>query len=240
MGLLARNGTKVSVIFSLLPIYIFGNLHCAGMCGPLVMLLAKHPYRWAYFLGRLFSYTLVGLISAEMGLFLFSFLARYHVGASISLLFGLVIVLIGFSLLVKRRLPGSAWLGRRGALLSVKLAHLLSTDSFYAVFLFGACTLLLPCGQTLIVFSVIALKGSPLSGILNGFLFALLTSPALIAAMHASQLFCKLQKGYHLWMGSAALCVGGLAILRGLADLDWINHLVLNPPIPRIYHIVLY
>ena len=230
----------MSLFFSLLPVYIFGNLHCAGMCGPLVMLLAKHPFRWAYFLGRLSSYTLVGLISAEMGTLLFSFLARYHVGASISLLFGLWIILLGGSILVKRRLPGGAWIAKRGAKFSVRLAPLLSTHSFYAVFLFGACTLLLPCGQTLLVFSVIALKGSPLGGLLNGFLFALLTSPALIAAMRTSQFFCKLQRGYNLLMGTAAIAVGGLAVLRGFADIGWIDHLILNPQATPYYHIILY
>ena len=62
----------MSLFFTLLPVYLFGNIHCAGMCGPLMMLLAKNRYRWAYFAGRLVSYTLAGLLSAEIGMFFFS------------------------------------------------------------------------------------------------------------------------------------------------------------------------
>jgi uncharacterized protein len=226
--------------FLLLPIYLLGNLHCAGMCGPLVMLLAKHPYRWAYFLGRSLSFAFAGLLSAEMGMTLFTFLSRYHISSSFSLLFGIWIALLGLFLLFRIRLPASQWLGRRGAELSATLGRLMAQNSFYAVFLFGFCTLVLPCGQTILVFSIIALNCSPLGGLLNGFLFALFTSPALIAAMRASHFFSKQQKGYHMWMGGAALMVGLLAILRGCADFEWIEHLILNPSSPAGYHIVFF
>jgi uncharacterized protein len=210
------------------------------MCGPLVMLLAKHPYRWCYFLGRLFSFTLAGLISAEMGMILFSSLARYHISASFSLLFGAWISAMGASLLFKIRLPGTAWVAKRSAKFSALLGKLMTQRSSYALFLFGASTLLLPCGQTVVVFSLIALDSSPLMGLIQGLLFALFTSPALIAAMRTSHFFCERQKGYHLWMGMAVLFVGALALLRGLADLDYIQHLILNPSSPPQYHVVFF
>ena len=230
----------MTVFFSLLPIYIFGNLHCAGMCGPLVMLLARHPHKWWYFGGRLFAFTTVGILSAEMGMVLFTFLAHYHISAVFSLLFGLWIVCIGSCLILKWRLPGSAWLGRKTIRLSTALARLSAQNSRQAIFLFGTCTVLLPCGQTLIVFSVIALNATPLGGLINGALFALFTSPALIAAMRASSFFYHKQKGYHLWVGYASLTVGALALLRGFADLDLIRHFILNPSSPSQYHIVFF
>lgn len=230
----------MNAFFSLLPIYIFGNLHCAGMCGPLVMLLAKHPYRWWYFFGRLLSFALVGSFSAEMGMFLFSFLNHYHISASFSLLFGIWILLMGTALIFNVRLPKIQWLEKKSAKVSIALGKLMASRSFYGVFLFGASTILLPCGQTLIVFSIIALNCSPLSGLLQGFLFALFTSPSLVAAMKSSQFFFKQKKVYHVWMGAAVLFVGALSLSRGLADLNVIKHFVLNPDWPRRYHIVLF
>ena len=65
------------------------------MCGPLVALLAKHPHRYCYFLGRLVSFSLAGLISAEMGVVLFAFLSHYHISALFALLFGVCAICYG-------------------------------------------------------------------------------------------------------------------------------------------------
>ncbi len=205
-----------------------------------MMLLAKHPHKVWYFGGRLFAYTTVGLMSAEMGMVLFSFLAHFHVSAAFSLLFGLWIACIGGGLIFKWRLPGSAWLGAKTVRLSTILARLSAKKSRQGMFLFGVCTVLLPCGQTLIVFSVIALNASALGGLINGFLFALFTSPALIAVMRTSHFFHKRQKNYHLWMGSASLIVSALSLSRGLADLNIIPHYILNPHSLSHFHIVLF
>lgn len=230
----------MNILFSLLPIYLLGNVHCAGMCGPLVMVLAKHPHRWGYFLGRLLSFSLAGVLSAEMGVALFSFLARYHISALFSLLFGAVIMTLGASLFFKLRPPWSVWLAKRGAKFAGTISRLLLKNSFHSVFLFGMCTLLLPCGQIVIVYSIIALNCTPLTGLLNGFLFAFLTSPSLVAAMKATSIVRKEQKNYHLWMGGATFLIGTFALLRGLADFSFISHWVLNPRSPPHFHIIIF
>jgi sulfite exporter TauE/SafE len=230
----------MSLFLSLLPLFIFGNIHCAGMCGPLVMLLSRHPYRWAYFLGRLFSFSLAGGVAAEIGMGLFSFLSHYHISAAFSFLFGGWIVLMGLSLFFKFRWIRSPQLIQKIAALTGKIALLMTYYSFYSLFLFGALTLLLPCGQILIVFSIIALQGTPLTGLVNGFLFALLTSPSLIAIMHTSSVFSGQKKRYHLWMGGSTVAIGFLALLRGCADCGWINHFVLNLYSSPALHLVLY
>lgn len=227
----------MSLFFSLLPIYLFGNIHCAGMCGPLMMLLAKNRYRWMYFAGRLTSYTLAGLFSAEAGMFFFQTLSRCHLSALLSIAFGCTIVSLAFFSFFRIPYPGSKWLAKKTSRLSTLLAKLLSVYGPYPVFFFGACTLLLPCGQTLVVFSACALDAKPLSGLVNGFLFALFTSPSLALSMSA---FKRIRNSYHLWIGFATLVVGFLALFRGLADLDLIPHLILNPKISSEYHIVFF
>jgi len=227
----------MTLFFTLLPIYIFGNVHCAGMCGPLMMLLAKNRYRWAYFAGRTVSYSLAGLLSAEVGMFFFQTLSRYHLSALLSILFGAAILSLAFLTLFRMPYPGAKWLAKKTARLSTLLAKLLSIYGPYPVFLFGVCTLLLPCGQTLVVFSACALEAKPLVGLVNGFLFALLTSPSLIVSMSA---FKRVRNSYHLWIGCATILVGLLAIFRGVADLNLISHLILNPHASTEFHIVLY
>lgn len=227
----------MTLFLTLLPIYLFGNLHCAGMCGPLMVLLAKNPYKWAYFLGRTVSYSLAGLLSAEVGLLFFHVLSRYHLSAFLSLIFGLCILLLSLLMLFRLPNPLTKWFTQKTTRLSTWLAKILNLHGPYPIFLFGVCTLLLPCGQTLIVFSACALDARPSVGFVNGFVFALLTSPSLIISLSA---FKRLRNTYHYWMGGATLIVGLLAVFRGLADLAWISHLILNPHSSTEYHIVLY
>lgn len=214
------------MIYSLIPIYIFGNLHCMGMCGPLVMLLAKHRHKWLYFWGRILSFSLAALLAAEVGFFISSSYFSLAVGSAISLM--------GIFLLFHLSLPKTVWLSKQGAMLSALFSKLLLYDHPMTTFLFGFCTVFLPCGQSLIVFSTCALADSPWIGFFNGFLFALCTSPSLIAAMYASSIFQKWRGSYHYLMGGMTLCIGMLALLRGIANLHVIPHLTLP------LHIVLY
>lgn len=225
---------------SLLPIYLLGNLHCAGMCGPLVMLLAKHPCRWWYFVGRLFAFSVAGLISAEIGIFLFSFLSLYHISSFFSLILGLWISSVGLCIFFRVRIPMPAWVAKKSTQLSTHFSHLLSQNSPSAIFVFGCSTILLPCGQTVVVFSMIALHCHPVHGLMQGALFALLTSPALIAAMHAAHIIFKNRTRYQLWMGISVVTVGLLALLRSLAELHLIPHCTLNPAAPPHCHIVIF
>src|SRR5690242_11860481 len=82
----------MTLFFSLLPLYIFGNLHCMGMCGPLVMLLGQHRYRFFYFVGRLLSFSLAGLVAGELGAVLHVFLKQYYLAEIISLGCGIMII----------------------------------------------------------------------------------------------------------------------------------------------------
>ncbi len=202
-----------------------------------MMLLAKNRYRWAYFVGRLLSYTLAGLLSAEVGMLFFHALAQTGLSALFSIVFGLGIITLGFFSLFHLPYPGAKWLAGKTARLSTLLANLLTVYGPYPVFLFGACTLLLPCGQTLIVFSACALEAKPIVGLVNGFAFALLTSPSLMISMSA---FKKIRTSYHLWIGCATLLVGLFAVARGIADFELIPHLIINPNAASEYHIVLF
>lgn len=228
------------LFFSLFPLYLFGNLHCIGMCGPLVMMIGKHRFKYFYFLGRTLSFSLAGLFAGEAGAVLHHFLKQHHISALASFLFAFIIATIGFFSFFDRKYPGYSWLSLKLAKLNRTLSFLLLKDQPWPSFLFGFFTLTLPCGQTLIVYSACALYGDPLVGFLNGFAFALLTSPSLFAAMHAHRFFSKAKSYYPTLMGGSALVIAALAVCRGLAELEIIPHFILNPNANPYYHLVIY
>lgn len=230
----------MSLFFSLLPIYVFGNLHCMGMCGPLVLMLGRHRYRYYYFFGRGLSFTLAGGAAGGLGAVLHAVLKEFHVATLTSFLFGSAIIVYGILILFKinmiQRIPKNGLLHK----IQVHLTTLMLRDRPLAVFLFGFFTLLLPCGQSIIVYSALALESNVWLGFFNGFIFALFTTPSLFLAMKAQALFKNLKFNSHLIFGYCALCVGGLAILRGCAEAGFIPHLVLNRWLPSEFHLVLY
>lgn len=230
----------MTLFFSLLPLYLFGNVHCLGMCGPLVMLIGQHDFRYFYFLGRVLSFSLAGLAAGQLGAVLHVFLKQYYLAEMVSLFFGAAIMCWGVYALTG--LPRSQGIKGRRTLNAVQqwISKLLLKDAAWSTFLFGFLTVTLPCGQTLIVFSACALVGDPWIGLGNGFAFAVITSPSLFLAMHTLS-FLKNLKGYDRFvLGGSSILVGLLAIFRGLAEMGWISHWILNPEASPSYHLVLF
>lgn len=230
----------MTLFIMLLPLYLFGNIHCLGMCGPLVMMIGQHRYRYFYFIGRIISFTLAGLIAGELGAVLYVYLHKYYLAAIFSIACGILIMGIGlntlFSWIVFERTNQWRWMST----LNQKLSSLMLKDTGKSTFLFGFFTVALPCGQSLIVFSACALTGDALTGLFNGFALALLTTPSLFIAMHARNLFSRF-KGYtNTVLGLTSVAIGLLACFRGFADIGWISHWILNPESSPSYHIVIF
>lgn len=217
----------MSLLMSMLPFYLLGNFHCIGMCGPLVMMIGHHRYRYFYFLGRTLSFSLSGALAGGIGEVIGALLGEYHISAAVSLFFGLLIFLIGVFSLVNWNFPIHSRVAKQLAKVSKSLSLLILRDGAWPTFVFGLFTVALPCGQTIIVFSACALSGDWLIGLLNGFVFAILTSPSLILAMHAKGFFKILKKRYHVVMGCAAMLIGAIAFCRGLAEFDLIDHWII-------------
>lgn len=230
----------MALLVSMLPLYLFGNLHCLGMCGPLVMMIGHHQYRYFYFLGRTLSFSLAGMTAGAIGAVSDSFFRHYHIGEATSFLFGSFLLLLGSFTLAGWSYPGYQWLSRRLAGVNSNLSMLMLRDRAWPAFLFGFFTLALPCGQTLIVFSACALAGDLMIGLLNSFVFAILTSPSLFLAMQAHVYLHKLRRYHQPVVGISALVVGILAILRGMAESGLISHWILNPEFSSYYHVVIF
>lgn len=203
------------------------------MCGPLVSLLRGHPHKNAYFLGRISGFTIMGLLAGEMGFILQSALKDFHLLALLSLMFSLVLFFQGLTYFTKLSLPRISLLSHALQKISMRLSSLMLKETFFPIFCFGLATLLLPCGQSLLVLSFSAVSGSALLGAINGLLFSLLTTPALFLSL---QFFKKVKFVYPAATASILFFVATLFLLRGLADMDLIPHLILNSH----YHIAIY
>lgn len=195
----------------MLPVYIMGNLHCLGMCGPIAALIAASPYRAYYLLGRLISFTLAGSLAGAFGYVIAALLEPYHLAALFTVGIGISMVVIGVLLLLGKSV---SWKGF--ALYEQKMGALLMKKGPMALFSFGFLTIALPCGQTLLVYSACALSGSMATGTLNGMAFALLTTPSLLLAMQARRFVQAAHAWYRPIVGGSALLVGFGAIYRGL------------------------
>lgn len=230
----------MTLFLTMLPFYLLGNVHCLGMCGPLVMMIGQHRFKYFYFLGRLLSFALAGMIAGEAGAILTLILQEYHISAAVSFLFGGVIIIIGIFTLFGWSYPGGKWVSQRMAQANRKLSILMLQDRAWPTFLFGFFTLALPCGQTVVVFSACALSGDMATGFANGLAFALLTTPSLFLAMRISETFKQIKSYYHWIMGICSIVIGVLALSRGFAEIGLIPHFIINPESSELYHIVLY
>lgn len=231
----------MTLFLMLLPLYLFGNIHCLGMCGPLVMMIGQHRYRYLYFIGRITSFTLAGLLAGELGAVLYLYLHQYYLAAILSIACGILIMGIGLNTLfswfeLSQTNNQWRWIGK----LNQKISLLMLKDTGWSTFLFGFFTVALPCGQSLIVFSACALTGNALTGLFNGFALAFLTSPSLFLAMHARTLLKQLKNYTNTVIGFTSIAIGLLSCFRGFAEMGWIRHWILNPESSPSYHIVIF
>lgn len=216
------------LILSMIPLYLIGNFHCMGMCGPLVAFLGRHPNRRAYFLGRIVAFTLAGLIAGEVGAVINHLAHLSHLSSIVTLSMALLFFCVSLTFLFNITLPKVGWVNERLRIISLSLSKLMLRERFFPIFLFGLATILLPCGQSLMVFSFSALTQDAMLGALNALLFATLTTPSLWVAMHATQFFKQANRYYRPLMGICLMLISTLTLLRGLADLEIVPHLVIN------------
>lgn len=217
----------MTLLVAMLPLYLVGNFHCLGMCGPIAMLLGSSPYRLYYLLGRLTSFTLAGAIAGALGEVIQ--LSLGNLSGALSIALGVIMILAAFLLAKGINLPFSQSFAKALAPLHTKFQSLLLLKEPWPLFMFGFLTIMLPCGQTLLVYSACAISGSLASGIINGFAFGILTTPSLYLAMYARSWVPKAKQWYQTIVICSALIIGVIAVLRGLADWGMINHLSIHP-----------
>ena len=201
---------------------LVGSLHCVGMCGPIAFLLPvdrSNSYKKVgqislYHLGRLFTYTVLGLLFGWLGkgLYLFGFQQQLSIAIGIIMLIVILwprqnVLKVTFTKPIYRLI--SKVKSSLGSALKKKTA-----DTFFTI---GFLNGFLPCGLVyMAIFAAIA-SGSVIMGGFYMFLFGLGTIPLMTTAIYMSGVLSaavrnKIQRLIPVFVAIIAI----IFILRGL------------------------
>jgi uncharacterized protein len=196
-----------------------GSLHCAAMCGPLVLampvvgpskieILAS---RVTYNAGRIGAYSVLGLGFGILGQSLV--LAGFQQGLSI--IAG--VTMLAFVFLGQKRFSSSGW--RAACWIKSTFRTFLQRRSYRAVFALGAANGLLPCGLVYLAGTASAAFGDVTSAFLYMLVFGLGTLPMMLGIGVCGPTIMKYLQRFRLGplLPIAATVVALLLILRGLA-----------------------
>lgn len=219
---------------------LLGSLgHCAGMCGPLVILVGLRlpeqgvralPLFGLYHLGRLLVYALLGALAGAAASVLGLGLAVRHASGWISLSLGLALVLLGIAYASGGTAPvpqaAAALVGRS---ISRLLRSRHSWSPRLAMLVLGALNGLLPCGLVYASLLIAAASGSPATAALGMFLFGFATLPVLLVlGGGANAISAETRTRLMHIAGIFIAAVGVQLVLRGLAGLGMINHVMIG------------
>jgi len=200
---------------------LLGSLHCLGMCGPIALMLplqgnTGHKIQGlaAYHLGRITSYTLLGITFGFVGKGLYLFGLQQNLSIAMGVI---IIALVLMPASWKHRIglvgPFTLFLGR----LKRALGDLLRRPTVDALASLGFMNGFLPCGLVYMGLIGAVAMGSPWEGGLYMMLFGLGTVPLMSLVVFGRQ-----------WIGPKArfriqrlipiflFFIGTLFILRGL------------------------
>ena len=159
---------------------LFGSLHCIGMCGPIVSLGCRAQFArasawgpWLFALGKLASYSVLGLAAGSIGAAFVSAGVLERATAYVS--FGGGVLMIAVLILAQTKIAG----GRIGRL-SMALAKFSMKAGARAPLYLGIGAAALPCGLLYAMVARSAAAADPLQGMALMQAFGLGTSPALI------------------------------------------------------------
>lgn len=154
----------------------FGSWHCLGMCSPLASIAAQKKQLLQYQIGRLSSYTLLGVLAGYIGQFFL--LSEYHWLQTFSILL-LSVLLIGLGIY--------SWMDYEHRS-KLKFNSIMKYFFIFqrrcglsSGFSIGLFTGLFPCGWLYTFLLAAATTKNPISGGLVMFLFCLGNIPALSA-----------------------------------------------------------
>jgi len=159
---------------------LVGSVHCAVMCGPLVIAVssagARLPFgssRLVYHAGRVLTYCVIGVVFGAVGkTFALAGLQRWvSIGAGVAILAGLVL-----SSRATLKTPLASSVTR----LKTAFARLLQRRTVAAQFALGAINGFLPCGLVYIAAAGAATTLSPALGAWHMAAFGLGTLPMLL------------------------------------------------------------
>lgn len=210
------------MLISALILGLFGSLHCVGMCGPIALSLPFGGQNTSgiqarlilYHLGRLMTYTILGLILGILGqgLAIVGVLQYFSIAMGIALIFMVVFPKWSPYFTKLNGVLSPVWHAFRPF-----FQELFSRKSWDAYFGIGMLNGLLPCGLVYMALLGSLVQTSLIDSIGFMLFFGLGTIPLLSITVYAAQWIPKrtIQKlyGYLPWM---IFVLGMLLVVRGL------------------------
>ncbi len=197
----------------------FGSLHCVGMCGPIVLALPGKTalfsrfasLRLVYNLGRIFTYSWLGLVLGIFG----KQLQLNGWQEIISVSTGVIILLFTLLPILSVRFKNVFQPGR---LLGGILGDFLYKPTYAGQLITGMLNGLLPCGMVYLALAGALLVGDPLGSASFMAAFGTGTLPAMLAvALLGRQVLGNWRPWFRKLTPVIAVAMAILFILRGLS-----------------------
>ena len=203
---------------------LIGSVHCMGMCGPLVMALPisdqSYFQKWGsiflYHLGKISTYTLLGVVLGYFG----SSLPFYGAQEHLSIVLGTIMLLYVLYVFILKWNWASSFFKSNSiyTVIIKKMGSLFKSKKSTAFYFIGFLNGLLPCGMVYVALTSALATQSVLQGAAIMVFFGLGTMPALLMVTMGGQylgrpLRSKLQALLPVFIFS----MGIMLILRGLS-----------------------
>lgn len=179
---------------------IAGSIHCIGMCSSIIIILSinvkdtnKKKYLIiCYNIGRIFSYSIIGLIGGIFGTTLFNLSNNVILASTIKLFSGTIITLLGLYLLglSNKFLFIEKFLSKIFYNLTPFYKKIISVKTYWKALLIGLLWGYIPCGLVYSVFIWALSSGDIIKSCLLMTFFGLGTLPSIISVGY-SQFFIK-------------------------------------------------
>lgn len=177
-------------LFSAFLIGLAGSVHCVGMCGGIASFISLQSMQQqrkllpilVFNLGRLTTYSLLGLVFGLLGKLLFTRIEA-SINQKISLYFGAVIFIL-LGLYISQIWKGITLIEKPGFYFYQKIQpyakKLLPIKSYRQLYLYGLSWGLLPCGMVYSALLIALSYSSPLKSSSYMLLFGLGTLPTML------------------------------------------------------------
>jgi sulfite exporter TauE/SafE len=198
---------------------LLGSLHCAAMCGPLLLALPVPAGgagrfvagRVVYQIGRVTTYCLLGVVAGMIGKSIFVFGLQRGLSVALG-----VAILAGFFL--SKKIAVSATVVRLVARLKSAMSTQLRQRGFRALALLGMLNGLLPCGLVYVALAGAVSRGGLAGGVIYMACFGLGTLPTMLGIGLFGKAFpASLRLKLRAAIPAGVCLVAGLLILRGMA-----------------------
>lgn len=197
-----------------------GSFHCIGMCGPIAIALPQHEGKkniifisaLLYNLGRVITYSIIGLLFGTLGKGLF--IGGFQ--QIVSIVTGsIIIIFVAFPYILPSKFKQISVL--KIPMIRNAFSKAFQMKSFLAYILLGLINGLLPCGFVYMALSGAMLTGTTINGSLFMALFGLGTIPAMLSlSLMGSFVNLNFRNKIKKAIPVFSIIVGMILILRGM------------------------